>query len=368
MKLFNIFATLFIVFSFQVKGQDCSHADISTLTNPGPSTNSSYLESDGVRNGPDYQGATIYYPTDISANLGSIVIVPGYQATQSSIQAWGPYYASHGYVAMTIGTNNLGDFPDKRAEALLDAIESLKLEHIRAASPLFNRLDTNSFAVSGWSMGGGGAQLAANEDSRLKAVVALCPWYPNSNTSTFYHNVPLLILSGQSDQVAPPASHADRHYANTPAGNVKLLYEATNGNHSVANTPSGAGNEIGKIALSWLKLYLSDDSCYCSTLFEELLPSSTNSSKIVTAISCAQLSIKELNQEEILISPNPANVVIQVNRANSEELNYKIINSKGKEILNASLQANQKQIDISGLQKGIYFLVTNKTSTKFQVN
>ena len=35
---------------------------------------------------------------------------------------------------------------------------------------------------SGWSMGGGGAQLAAVEDPTLRAVVALYPWEPKSST------------------------------------------------------------------------------------------------------------------------------------------------------------------------------------------
>ena len=101
-------------------------------------------ESDGLRNGPYYLGATLYYPINALEPLASIVIVPGWGMPESSIQNWGPFFASWGIIAMTIGTNNPStDWPEDRAEALLDAIETIRQENNRIDSPVNGRIDLN---------------------------------------------------------------------------------------------------------------------------------------------------------------------------------------------------------------------------------
>lgn len=265
--------------------QDCSQITMQTITNPGPYSVATMLETDGLRNGPNYSGATVYYPTNATPPFASIVIVPGFLSAQSSVQDWGPYYASHGIIAMTIGTNSGWDFPDDRANALLDAIETLKQENTRNASPLAGKIDTESFAVSGWSMGGGGSQIAATIDPSLKAVVALCPWLEAGENLN--HDVPVLILSGQADPTAPPDSHANVHYDITPATTDKLKYEFANGNHSVANYPSSGNGDIGRIALSWLKTYLLQENCYCPLL----LDAPTTASSYDYNISCPAAAV-----------------------------------------------------------------------------
>merc|ERR1719440_1139990 len=77
-----------------------------------------------------FTSATIYYPTvsDV-VQLPSIVVVGGHMCGEKAMAAWGPFYASHGIVAMTIGmpapyTNTPGD----RCRALLDASLSLQSE------------------------------------------------------------------------------------------------------------------------------------------------------------------------------------------------------------------------------------------------
>ena len=105
--------------------------------------------------------------------ISSNVIVPGFVSPESSIQDWGPSYASHGIVAMTIGTNHLLEQPAGRAAALLDAIVSLRAEHTRSSSPLEEWLDLD----------------------RIGAVV-----------------VPWLIWSGQNDWLASSSYHELIHY------------------------------------------------------------------------------------------------------------------------------------------------------------
>lgn len=124
---------------------------------------------------PTFPSATIYYP-ESGTRLPSIVIVGGWGCGEQVQAAWAPFYASHGIVAMTIGTPApLTDMCEERARALLDASAALQDENAREGSALVGRLDASSRAVQGYSLGGGGAQLAALRDPTLKCVVAICP-------------------------------------------------------------------------------------------------------------------------------------------------------------------------------------------------
>lgn len=198
----------------------CDDVTFESLTNPGPFEVQTLNESDGIRNGPDYFGATIYYPTNANPPFASIAIVPGFTAQPSSVENWGPFYASHGIVTIIIGTNNIFDFPEARAYALLDALETIRYENTRATSPLEGALNLAQLAVSGHSMGGGGAQRAAVLDSSIAGVVALCPFLINTNLN---HGSPVLIFSGQNDPTAPPSTQADIHYNSTPEKQINCF-------------------------------------------------------------------------------------------------------------------------------------------------
>ena len=265
-----------------VLAQSCGNISLNDISNPGPYNYATMDQNDGLRNGPDYGNATVYYPTNASPPFASVAIVPGFFATQSSVEAWGPFLASHGIVSIIIDTNSLFDQPSARADGLLDALETMRQENNRTASPLFDDLDTDQFAVMGWSMGGGGAQLAAVLDPNLKAVIALCPWLNNPSSSDLDHSVPVLIFGGELDPTAPPVLHSDIHYDLTPNTTDKMLFEVANGNHSIANDPANAMGDIGKYGLAWLRYYLLDDVCHCPLVLEP----STVTSQQLTNVTC----------------------------------------------------------------------------------
>jgi len=194
---------------------------------------------------------------------------------------------------MTIGTNALTDSEFQRRDALIDAIISLKDEHNRSLSPLFGRLNTSSISVGGFSKGGGGAQLVARLDSNIKAIVALYPFIDNPIASDFDHDIPTLIISGELDVFAPPALHADIHYDFIPNSTKKLKYELAFGTHDALSGPYGGLNQVGERVLSFLGLYLEDDSCYCPLL--DITPSL--SSQYITNISCSSTSVELINDE-----------------------------------------------------------------------
>ena len=203
--------------------------------------------------GASFASATIYYPTsDGMGLLPSIVIAGGWGCGEQAMAAWAPFYASHGIVAMTIGTPApWTDSPAARCKALLDASSALQSEHEREGSALLGRLDVSRRAVQGYSLGGGGAQLAALTDQTLKCVIALVPddgeeiGYPSAHTLSFpsqptASEVPVLILCGETDDEAKAKKKAWPHYRQT--GATKLIVEVAGGNHYFPLGPSGGGN------------------------------------------------------------------------------------------------------------------------------
>lgn len=362
---------LFVIINFSLIAQDCTSVTWSSIENPGLYNVKKILEVEGLRNGPGYMGATLYYPEDAIPPYASIVIVPGFWAPESSVQLWGPYLASHGIVTMTIGTNSGVDLPDVRALALLDAIKTIKEENTREDSPLFGYLDTTKFAVGGWSMGGGGAQLAAVSDTTLKAVMALTPWqYEQLTSAAFNHPVPLLIFSGEKDPTAPPAQHATHHYDSTPGTTDKLLFEIKNGNHSVANDPDGGNGAVGKIAVSWLKYFLLGEDCYCPLFLEE--PASA--SKYRTNVNCSSISgskdkIKYGEEFNARLFPNPANTQITVSGEFSSTIEYGIYSFYGALLSKGLINHNNRVIDISHLVANMYILkLGNKNFKIIKIN
>ena len=336
----------------------CEGITIESLSNPGPFNVETLTEADGIRNGPDYLGATIYYPTNASPPFASIAIVPGFTALPPSVAAWGPFYASHGIVTIIIGTNSIFDFPEARAFGLIDALETIKQENTRVTSPLEGALNLDQLAVSGWSMGGGGAQRAAVLDNTIAGVVALCPWLPNPQLS---HQSPVLIFSGEDDTVAPPVEHADIHYNATPITTDKVLFEVANGNHSVANTPNGGGGSVGKIALSWLKLYVEENDCYCPLLKDDLLLNPSVASKVEQDFECELLGV-EKQELTIGLYPNPTNSI--VNLEILEDVQFELISPLGQRVLQGFLSGDNKQIDLSKFPAGMYYLLIEGQTRK----
>jgi len=283
-KLFSIIFFWLLISPFTVLGQNCGNITLSSISNTGHFTYLTLDQNDGLRNGPDYGDATVYYPVTESIPLASVAIVPGFLTTKSSIEAWGPFLATHGIIAIVFDTNSPLDQPADRAAGLLDALETLRQENDRTDSPLFELVDANRFAVMGWSMGGGGAQLAATQEPSIKAVIALCPWLASPGSADLNHEAPVLIFSGETDPTAPPTQHADVHYNLTPSTTDKLLFEVANGNHSIANDPANLQGEIGRYGLAWLRYYLLDDPCHCPLV----LTPSVATSQSITNILCPE--------------------------------------------------------------------------------
>lgn len=243
-----------------IRGED--PPDSLSGAEPGPYKTERY--SDGYRNGPAYADSTINYPTDAEPPFALVVVVPGFVSPQSSIASWGPFLASYGIVTMTIGTNLPTDLPETRKDALLDALQSLKEENSRSGSPLEGKLATDVTATMGWSMGGGGTLLVANETPELKATISLCGWNPGYPYSKI--KAPALMFASLGDPLAGGQSQG--FYRSIPDETPKMLIEIGAGDHFVANNPASTSGVVGRYGLAWLKVFLEGDERYRKFLKE----------------------------------------------------------------------------------------------------
>ena len=317
--------------------QDIGGNDSSN--NYGPFQFSSFNESNGLISSENYLGATVFYPIDAIPPFSSIVIVPGAFSSESTMHQWGEYYASHGFISMTIGINDFfNDDMSDLAYSLLDAIEVLKQENYRLDSPILNQVNTNSFATSGWSIGGGAAQYAATIDSSLKAVIALNPGlaiqdYENCNTPNYdyyclvpdhlNHISPVLIISSEGDIENPTDIDAAVHYNYTPESTTKMLFELEGGNHGTGLNPYSGSGELGEKVINWLSYHILDNIDYCDTLLN--IPNSA--SQFYTNLQCQEFLAGDINGDYII---NVQDVVLTINLVMSGEYsNTADLNSDG---------------------------------------
>ena len=313
--------------------------DNDSNTNYGPFEFSSFNESNGLISSENYLAATVFYPIDAVPPYASIVMVPGAFSSETTLHQWGSYYASYGFIAMTIGINDyFDDDMSDLAYSLLDAIEVLKQENNRLESPILNKVDIDNFATSGWSIGGGSAQYAATIDSSLKAVIALNPGlaiqdYENCDNPAYdyyclvaehlNHISPVLIISSEGDTENPTDIDAAIHYNYTPESTTKMLFELEGGNHGTGLNPYSGSGELGEKVIDWLNYHLLDNLDDCDVLLN--VPNSAT--QFYTNLQCQEFLAGDINGDYTI---NIQDIVLTVNLVMIGEYNSNAdLNSDG---------------------------------------
>lgn len=228
----------------------------------GPSPTLSSVQADGpfavstqsVSGGLSFGGGTVYVP-NTAGTYGVIAVCPGFISGQSSIAAMSRRLATHGFVVVAISTLTPLDLPGSRGNQLLAALRAVQALR---SGPVVGRIDASRMAVAGWSMGGGGTVRAVESTPTLKGGAAWAPW-ALSNDLDANTGVPLAILGGSSDSVAPPSTFANVFYNAIPRGTPKLLGVIRGAGHGF---PTTASQPAGYTSVAWMKRFVDNDTRY----------------------------------------------------------------------------------------------------------
>ena len=297
----------------------------------GPYEFATITESDGMRNGPDYRDGVLYYPLNGNPPYKNIVLSPGFGGNSSSMSSWGAFYASHGFVAMTVGPNDeINDSHYQRGEGLIDGTQTIIEENSRFGSPVYGLIDVDSFTVSGYSMGGGASHDAAliaqaNQLDHVVAVISLnptvifedcnlCP--ANSYEGEVYciclvpeliaHSLPSLIFAGQfelNELTAYEGLLGQDIYANLPDETDKILFEGANSGHGFAEL---SNQEVADKILAFMNYFILNDDNYC----EELQQTPNSASLYLNNIDCEQTASGDINGDSTV---NIQDVILMIN-------------------------------------------------------
>jgi len=211
--------------------------------------------------------ATVYFPTGSSESFGAVVTMPGWDGDQSNLQWLGPRLASNGFVVINVDTPaRRGDFPDARARFGVQALNQVVTLSATAGSALFGKVDATRLGMIGHSMGGGAALVAARDNPGLfKAIVPLSPWYDQA-TRDFPSATPTLVFVCTGDMTATVSGYAlpiydslRSHKAYVEAAHVPVPGGDA---HNCVRTGVANRPKLGKVAVSWLKLWLDGDPRY----------------------------------------------------------------------------------------------------------
>lgn len=154
-----------------------------------------------------------------------------------------------------------GDEPTSRATQLIAALNYVVRQSNQAGSPIYQKVDPNRRGVMGWSMGGGGALIAARDNPSLKGVIPLAPW--TSSPSNFSGvTVPTLIVGCEADILAPVNIHALPFYNSFSSSLPKAYIEFSKDGHFCVTTDNDHYATLGKYGIAWMKRFLDNDIRY----------------------------------------------------------------------------------------------------------
>lgn len=218
---------------------------LADLKKDGPfSITSTRITPEGFGNG------TLHIPNS-GGPFALAAVCPGFVSPESSITRVSKRLATHGFAVISVATKTLLDFPPSRASQILAALDAgIKLNN--------SKIDSSRLIASGWSMGGGGALLAAAKTPRLKATIAFAPWN-TGNTPFRTITVPTQIFGATGDIIAPSNTHAVTFYGALPNTTKKALAVLQGDNHFFVVDPP---ESIHAQYVAWAKRFADDNAEY----------------------------------------------------------------------------------------------------------
>ncbi|MGW1537421.1 alpha/beta hydrolase family protein [Streptomyces aureus] len=158
------------------------------------------------------------------------------------------HYASWGVITV-VPKSQGGLFPSHSAFAddLNAGLTWLTAQNTTSGSRFAGRVDTTRYAVSGHSMGGGAALLAASRNPAVKSVTTLAAaeTNPSAVTASASLGIPVQYVGGSADSIAGVADNQQKMYDAKPS--LTQLRVITGGFHCGFEDSSGFGCDSGTI-------------------------------------------------------------------------------------------------------------------------
>ncbi|MFJ5774510.1 alpha/beta hydrolase family protein [Streptomyces sp. NPDC093094] len=229
-------------------------APAADLSAPG-SYAVAYTDVTVTASGRSY-GARVWYPgASAGANAPvaagahpGLAFGHGFFQNISQYESLLRHYASWGLITVT-PTSQGGLFPSHSAFAddLNAALTWLTAQNTTSGSRFAGAVATASLGVSGHSMGGGAAVLAAGRNPAVKSVstLAAAETNPSAVAASNTLRAPAQFVGGSADSVAGVAQHQQKMYDAKPA--PAQLRVITGGFHCGFEDSSGFGCDSGGI-------------------------------------------------------------------------------------------------------------------------
>jgi fermentation-respiration switch protein FrsA (DUF1100 family) len=211
-----------------------------------------------------YKSAIIYYPSETAGSLlPAITLSGGFTNVKEQMSWLGKHLASHGIVTIVFTpTSNMTGSAQIWANGHRASLETLVKEQSLSSSPLYGRINLKRMGVSGYSYGGAGAILAANQAPELvAAAIPLCAYQPARPSS----GIPYLFVTGTQDSVASPSAILSV-FKNTRTGQPKAFARFRGVSHFDLINGGRYHESIARYVTAWSLRFLGDASDYSAYL------------------------------------------------------------------------------------------------------
>lgn len=211
-----------------------------------------------------YASARVSYPCGLRHRAPAVTVTGGLTNIKEQMYWLSDHLTSHGFIVITITPYNVLGTPPVWEDAHKAGFAELLSEDRTWWSPIRGRVDRNRMGMVGYSMGGGGALLAASDmGGQVKSVIGMSPFLDTQQPDYERISAATLMLGGSLDFVSTPDS-VRSYFQRLPADTAKAIGILRGLNHlDWANLIGGGGTmkNRGRILMTaWLKLQLNGDS------------------------------------------------------------------------------------------------------------
>jgi hypothetical protein len=250
-----------------------------------PTSESGYSTYDINLDSKAYSSAVVYYPTtkDNYEKYAAISLTGGFTNVKEDFDWLSQALVKQKLIVIAFTPTNILGEPPVWQTGHNGALAMLKTLNNRPGCPIAGKVDTGKLGIIGFSKGGGGALMAANDNvSGAKAVVAMSPWMwgtilqptygdtatDSNSEATKNIKIPAYIYTGNLDELAWPQG-TKAMYKGIPLS-TKKMYIMWRGIDHLEQFGDWEGDtkvqaDRDHLVLyinAWFQLYLYNDTSY----------------------------------------------------------------------------------------------------------